>query len=65
VQDRKLVVIDSEVETVRSIFRRYAGVGSVRLFEAHGIKSKVWTTASHSRPTDGAQASVSRLARPS
>src|SRR5262245_11678153 len=30
VEDRKLVVIDSEAETVRSIFRRYADLGSVR-----------------------------------
>jgi hypothetical protein len=28
-QDRKLVVVDSEAEIVRSIFRRYAGLGSV------------------------------------
>jgi hypothetical protein len=49
VQDRKLVIIDSEVEFVRSIFRRYAEVGSVRLLkaelEAHGINSKSWTSA--------------------
>jgi len=30
VEDRKLLVIDSEAETVRSIFRRYADLGSVR-----------------------------------
>ena len=50
VQDRKLVIIDSEAETVRSIFRRYAELGSVRLLkeelEARGIKSKSWTSAS-------------------
>jgi site-specific DNA recombinase len=49
VQDRKLIIIDSEAEIVRSIFRRYAEVGSVRLlkaeFEAHGINSKSWTSA--------------------
>jgi len=43
-QDHKLVVIDSEAELVRSIFRRYGELGSVRLLkeelEAHGIKSK-------------------------
>jgi site-specific DNA recombinase len=33
VQDRKLVIIDSEAELVRSIFRRYAELGSVRLLE--------------------------------
>jgi len=44
VQDRKLVIIDSEAELVRSIFRRYAELGSVWLLkaelEAGGIKSK-------------------------
>src|SRR5262249_57457360 len=49
-EDRKLVVVDSEAETVRSIFRRYAELGSVRLLkqelEARGIKSKSWTSAS-------------------
>ena len=50
VQDRKLLVIDSEAEIVRSIFRRYAELGSVRLLkeelDARGIKSKSWTSAS-------------------
>ncbi|MBV8577074.1 MAG: recombinase family protein, partial [Acetobacteraceae bacterium] len=49
-EDRKLVVIDSEAETVRAIFRRYAELGSVRLLkndlDARGIKSKAWTGAS-------------------
>ena len=49
VQDRKLVIIDSEAEIVRSIFRRYAELGSVRLLkaelEAQGSKSKSWTSA--------------------
>src|SRR5689334_12643020 len=49
VQDRKLVIIDSEAELVRSIFRRYAELGSVRLLEeeldAGGINSKSWTSA--------------------
>jgi DNA invertase Pin-like site-specific DNA recombinase len=53
VHDRKLVIIDSEAEIVRSIFRRYAELGSVRLLkdglEARGIKSKSWTTASGRR----------------
>jgi hypothetical protein len=31
VQDRKLVIVDSEAELVRSIFHRYAELGSVRL----------------------------------
>src|SRR5215469_5073622 len=49
VQDRKLVIIDSEAEIVRSIFRRYAELGSVRLLkaalDAHGINSKLWKSA--------------------
>ena len=49
-QDRKLVMIDSEAEIVRSIFRRYAELGSVQLlraeFEARGINSKSWTSLS-------------------
>jgi site-specific DNA recombinase len=50
VQDHRLVVIESEAEIVRLIFRRYAELGSVRLLkealEARGIKSKSWTSAS-------------------
>jgi len=50
VEDHKLVVIDSEAELVRSIFRRYGELGSVRLLkeelEARGINSKSWTSAS-------------------
>jgi hypothetical protein len=50
VQDRKLVIVDGEAEIVRSIFRRYAELGSVRLLkaelEARGVKSKSWTSAS-------------------
>jgi hypothetical protein len=50
VQDHKLVMIGSEADTVRLIFRRYAELGSVRLLqaelEARGIKSKSWTSAS-------------------
>jgi len=49
VQDRKLVIVDSEAELVRAIFRRYAELGSVRLLkaelEAQGRKSKSWTSA--------------------
>ena len=49
VQDRKLVIVESEAELVRSIFRRYAKLGSVRLLkaelEAQGRKSKSWTSA--------------------
>src|SRR5262252_6339753 len=45
-QDSKLIVVDSEAAIVRLIFRRYAGLGSVRLLkgelEVQGIKSKSW-----------------------
>jgi hypothetical protein len=48
VQDRKLVIVDSEAEIVRSIFCRYTELGSVRLLkaelEAEGIKSKSRTS---------------------
>src|SRR5438874_404088 len=48
-ENHKLVVIDGEAEIVRSIFRRYAELGSVRLLkaelEARGIKSNSWTSA--------------------
>ena len=50
VEDHKLLVIDSEAEIVRAIFRRYAELGSVRLLkeelDARGIKSKSWTSVS-------------------
>src|SRR5439155_9721964 len=49
-QDRKLIVIESEAEIVRSIFRRYAELGSVRLLkdvlEARSMKSKLRTSTS-------------------
>jgi site-specific DNA recombinase len=49
-QDRKLIIVDSEAEIVRSIFRRYAELGSVRLLqdelEARSIRSKLRTSAS-------------------
>jgi DNA invertase Pin-like site-specific DNA recombinase len=52
-QDGKLVLIESEAEMVRIIFRRYAELASVRLLrdelEAQAIKSKSWTTASGRR----------------
>ncbi len=48
-RDHKLIVIDSEAETLRHIFRRYAALGSVRLLkeelDAAGIRSKSWTSA--------------------
>ena len=47
-QDRKLVIVESEAEIVRLIFRRYAELGSVRLLkdelEARNIQSKLRTS---------------------
>jgi site-specific DNA recombinase len=49
-QDRKLVIVESEAEIVRFIFRRYAELGSVRWLkdelEAQGIQSKLRTSVS-------------------
>src|ERR1700720_4124746 len=49
-RDRGLVVVDSEAETVRYIFRRYAELGSIRLLkeelEAQDLKSKCRTSTS-------------------
>src|SRR5436190_1023747 len=46
----KLIVVDSEAEIVRFIYRRYAELGSVRLLrdelEARSIRSKLRTSAS-------------------
>src|SRR6266851_2902120 len=48
--DRKLIIVDSEAEIVRFIFRRYTELGSVRLLkdelEARSIQSKLRTSAS-------------------
>jgi hypothetical protein len=50
VRDRGLVVVDSEAETVRSIFRRYTELGSIRLSQkelaAQGLTSKCRTSVS-------------------
>jgi site-specific DNA recombinase len=49
-QDGKLVIVDSEGEIVRFIFRGYAELGSVRLvkneLEARSVQSKLRTSAS-------------------
>jgi site-specific DNA recombinase len=49
-RDRGLVVVDSEAETVRCIFRRYAELGAIRLLkeelDAQGLKSKCRTSTS-------------------
>jgi site-specific DNA recombinase len=51
--DHKLIVVESEAEAVRHIFRRYAALGSVRLLqqelEARGIRSKRWTSTAGRR----------------
>jgi hypothetical protein len=48
-QDRKLIIVNSEAEIVRLIFRRYAELGSVRLLKeelaARNIQSKLRTSA--------------------
>jgi hypothetical protein len=45
----ELIVVDSEAEIVRFVFRRYAELGSVRLLkealDTRGVKSKSWTSA--------------------
>jgi site-specific DNA recombinase len=52
-QDGNLLVIESEAQVVRAIFRCYAELGSVRLLkdelEGQAIKSKSWTTVSGRR----------------
>jgi len=49
-QDRKLIIVGSEAEIVRFIFRRYAELGSVRLLkdelQARSIQSKLRVSAS-------------------
>jgi site-specific DNA recombinase len=48
-RDHKLIVVDSEADIVRHIFRRYAALGSVRLLkeelDAAGIRSKCRTSS--------------------
>src|SRR5712691_8007623 len=50
VRERKLIVVESEAQTVHHIFRRYLALGSVRLLktelETRGIAGKRWTSAS-------------------
>src|SRR5277367_3579044 len=47
--DGKLIVVDSEAEIVRFVFRRYAKLSSVRRLkeelDVRGVKSKSWTSA--------------------
>src|SRR5882762_10037707 len=49
-QDGKLIIVESEAETLHFIFRRYAELGSVRLLkdelDARGIQSRLRTSAS-------------------
>jgi hypothetical protein len=55
-QAGKLIIVESEAETVRFIFRRYAELGSVRLLkdelDARSIQSKLRTSASGRRRGD-------------
>jgi hypothetical protein len=48
-KDHKLIVVESEADSVRHIFRRYVALGSVRLLkeelDASGIRSKRWISA--------------------
>jgi site-specific DNA recombinase len=44
-QDRKLIIVDSEAEVVRAVFRRYAELGSVRLLQEE-LKARGITTRS-------------------
>jgi len=52
-QDGKLIIVESEAETVRFVFRRYAELGSVRLLkdelDARSIQSRLRTSASGRR----------------
>src|SRR6202790_1428405 len=65
-RDRGLVVVDSEAEIVRSIFRRYAELGSIRLLQeeldAQGLTSKCWTRRS-GRPRGGKPSAAGALYR--
>ena len=64
VEDRKLIVIPGEAETVRHIFRRYVALGSVRLLqrELETPRRYQQTLDQQFRPAAGA-ASRSRAAR--
>jgi hypothetical protein len=48
-----MTLIRLTAETVRHVFQRYAALGSVRLLkeelDAHGIRSKRWTSAAGRR----------------
>jgi DNA invertase Pin-like site-specific DNA recombinase len=78
-QDGKLIIVDSEAQTVRFIYRRYAELGSVRLLkdelDARSIQSRLRTSASgrHTRRqairprralSDAAKPDLSRRDRP-
>src|SRR5256886_12836416 len=52
-RDHKLIVVNSEADIVRHIFRRYAALGSVRLLQqeldASSIRSKSWISTANRR----------------
>src|SRR5450755_6347 len=56
VRDRQLIVVESEAETVRHIFRRYCELGSVRLLKEEldrdGYRSKLRIASDGSRSGD-------------
>ena len=61
VKDRKLVVNETEAETVRCIFRRYQELGSVRLLKEH-LDQQAWSASAARRLTADLM-EASRLAR--
>src|SRR6267378_2183917 len=65
-QDGKLIIVESEAETVRFIFRRYAELGSVRLLKDERIGSPARRQAIRPRRTlfDAAKPDLSRRDRP-
>ena len=63
VEDRKLLVIDSEPEIVRSIFRRYAELGSVRLLSRSSTPAASQANRGRALPAASLAASHSHAAR--
>ena len=63
VRDHKLVMIDSEADTVRLIFRRYAELASVRLLKAELEVRGIKVSRGRALPGASSAASRSRAAR--
>jgi hypothetical protein len=51
-RDRKLVIADGEAEIVRSIFRRYAELGSVRLLKDELVEGRARSPQCHEQVLD-------------